>query len=82
MSITEYITKNALVMIPVLMIVGEIVKGIRVIDDRWIPLILLPVGVLGAALLGGFNAEAIVQGVLVTGAAVYADQIEKQVFKF
>ena len=82
MSIVDYITQNALVMIPALMIVGEIVKGIRVIDDRWIPLILLPLGILGAVLLSGFSADAVVQGVLVTGAAVYADQIEKQIFKF
>ena len=82
MSIAEYVTKNALALIPALMVVGEIVKGIRAIDDRWIPLILLPLGVLGSALLGGFNADAVVQGVLVAGAAVYGDQIEKQVFKF
>ncbi len=82
MSIAEYITENALVLIPALMIVGEIVKGIRAVDDRWIPLILLPLGVLGAVLLGGFSADAVVQGILITGAAVYGDQIEKQVFKF
>ena len=82
MSIAEYVTKNALALIPALMVVGEIVKGIRAIDDRWIPLILLPLGVLGSVLLSGFNADAVVQGVLVAGAAVYGDQIEKQVFKF
>ena len=82
MSIAEYVTKNALALIPALMVVGEIVKGIKVIDDRWIPLILLPLGVLGAMLLGGFTADAAVQGVLIAGAAVYGDQFEKQILRF
>ena len=82
MSVIKYITENALVLIPALMIAGEIIKRIRAIDDRWIPLILLPLGILGAGLLGGFTVDSVVQGVLVTGAAVYGDQIEKQVFRF
>ena len=79
MEILKYITENALVLIPALYILGEIIKGIRVIDNKWIPLILLPVGVVGAMALGGWSVDSAIQGVLVTGVTVYGDQIIKQV---
>lgn len=80
MEILKYITENALILIPALYILGEIIKGIRVIDNKWIPLILLPVGVVGAMALGGWTVDSAIQGVLVTGVTVYGDQIVKQIF--
>ena len=79
MEILKYITENALILIPALYILGEIIKGIRVIDNKWIPLILLPVGVVGAMALGGWTVDSAIQGILVTGVTVYGDQIIKQV---
>lgn len=81
MDILNYIMDNALIMIPVLLVLGQIVKGIEKIPDKWIPLILLPVGVAGALALGGLNIDSAIQGVLVTGAAVYGNQIVKQLHK-
>ena len=40
------------------------------IGNKWIPLILLP--------LGGWTVDAAIQGVLVTGAAVYSIRLIKQ----
>ena len=62
-------------------IIGQIIKNIKVIPDKWIPLILLPFGVIGAMALGGWNVESAVQGVLITGTAVYGNQIVKQLRK-
>ena len=84
MEILEYITENAYILIPVLLVIGQIVKNIKVIPDKWIPLILLPLGIVGAMALGGWTVESAiqgVQGVLVTGAAVYGNQIYKQLKK-
>lgn len=78
MDILSYITNNALILIPVLLILGQIVKGIAVIPDKWIPLLLLPVGIAGALALMGPSVDAAIQGVLVAGAAVYGNQIVKQ----
>lgn len=78
MDILSYITNNALILIPVLLILGQIVKGIAVIPDKWIPLLLLPVGIVGALALMGPSVDAAIQGVLVAGAAVYGNQIVKQ----
>ena len=81
MEILQYITQNALILIPVLLIIGRILKGIEKIPDKWIPLILLPLGVVGAMALGGWTVDSAVQGILVTGTAVYGNQIVKQLQK-
>ena len=80
-EILEYITENALILIPVLLIIGTIIKRTEKINDKWIPLILLPLGIAGALALGGASVDSAVQGVLVTGAAVYGNQIVKQLKK-
>ena len=78
MEITEYITQNALILIPVLYIIGMIIKGTEKISDKYIPLILLFFGVGGTIGIMGLNADAVIQGVLVTGSTVYANQLLKQ----
>ena len=81
MAVLNYVAENALILIPVLIIVGQIVKGIEKIPDKWIPLILLPLGIVGAMALGGWTVDSAVQGILVTGTAVYGNQIVKQLKK-
>lgn len=81
MDILNYIVENALILIPVLLIIGKIIKGIERIPDKYIPLILLPLGILGAIALGGLNVDSVIQGVLVTGVAVYGNQVYKQLKK-
>ncbi len=81
MNLLEYIVDKALILIPVLNILGMILKNTEKIPDKFIPLILLAFGVLGAIALSGFSADSAIQGVLVTGAAVYGNQIVKQLKK-
>lgn len=78
MQITEYITQNALVLIPVLYIIGMIIKNTEKISDKYIPIILLVFGIIGAIAIMEFNVNAVIQGILVTGTTVYANQIVKQ----
>lgn len=78
MDLLKYTAGSCLVLIPVLNILGRIIKGIEKIDNRWIPLILLFFGTAGSMGILGVNADAFIQGILVTGTAVYADQLEKQ----
>lgn len=77
----EYIVDKALILIPVLNILGMILKNFQKLPDKFIPLLLLAFGVLGAVALSGFSADAVIQGVLVTGAAVYGNQLVKQLKK-
>ena len=86
MEILTYITENALVLIPVLVIIGLILKKLQFIPDKFIPLILLPFGIVGAVLLGDMSTmtavvNSVIQGILLTGAAVYGNQIVKQLRK-
>ena len=86
MDYSDYVLPELLVLIPVLYILGEIIKSTENIDDGFIPLILGIVGVILSAIyvsttqgLDGMAVfTAIVQGVLVAGCAVYANQIYKQ----
>ncbi|MBM7868899.1 Mn2+/Fe2+ NRAMP family transporter [Clostridium pascui] len=72
-----YVVEQALILIPVLYVLGIMLKNTNKIKDWCIPWILLFVGVLGAISLMGFNAYAIIQGVLVTGVTIYANQLLK-----
>ena len=75
MDIVSYIVENSLILVPCLLVIGSILKGTEKIKDKYIPLILLPLGIVGAIALGGFTVDSIIQGILVTGAAVYCNQL-------
>ena len=77
----EFITENALLLIPVLNIIGAIVKSTEKIPDKYIPIILLFFGILGAVAILGLYPESVVQGILVAGTAVYGNQVFKQLKK-
>ena len=81
MEIIGYIMDNALILIPTLIVIGAIIKQVEAIPNKWIPLILLPLGIAGALALGGLSADSVIQGILVTGAAVYGNQLVKQLGK-
>ncbi|HAY3897726.1 TPA: phage holin family protein [Escherichia coli] len=81
MEFINYITENALILIPVLYIIGMILKGVERIKDKYIPLILLPIGMGLAMALMGININAIIQGILVVGVSVYTNQLVKQINK-
>lgn len=77
----DYILDNALILIPAIYVIGAILKGTELVKDKYIPVILLPIGVILAMLLVGFNVNGFIQGVLVTGVSVYANQLVKQALK-
>ncbi|MDR3597914.1 phage holin family protein [Clostridium sp.] len=81
MDFTQYIAQNALILIPVLYIIGMIIKNTEQINDKYIPIILLIIGILSAIGIMGISANSVVQGILVTGAAVYTNQLIKQTTK-
>lgn len=78
MNIINYIMDEALVLVPVLLIIGKIVKDTPNIKNWMIPYILLVIGTVLAGLMMGFSLNSFIQGVLVTGTAVFSHQIVKQ----
>ncbi len=86
MNIEELIIENKLILIPVLIVLGFIIKKIQAIPDKFIPLILLFLGILFSILTESVFTlqsvvQSIIQGILVTGAAVLGNQIPKQLKK-
>ena len=77
----EYIIDNCLILIPVLYVIGAILKGIDIIKDKYIHLIILPIGIVLAIAIQGFNVNAVIQGILVVGVTVYGNQLFKQISK-
>ena len=78
MEILEYIISEALIIIPVLWILGSFLKRTPKVQDWIIPWVLLLVGVILAIGIIGLTVDAAIQGVLVAGAAVLGHQLLKQ----
>lgn len=89
MDVREYIKPEMLVLVPVLYVVGMILKRTERVDDRLIPAILGIFGIIFALIwtisTEGFSGAGvftgITQGILVAGAAVYVNQLIKQAKK-
>ena len=79
MDIIKYISDEALILIPALYIIGMMLKSTPKVHDWLIPYILLVIGILGAVGILGISVKSVIQGILVTGASVYANQLIKQV---
>lgn len=77
LNVMDFIMEQSLILIPVLYILGLMLKNSKV-KDYLIPWILLITGIGGSIALNGLNTCSVLQGVLVTGATVYADQLVKQ----
>ena len=89
MSFVDYIKPELLILIPVLYILGCIIKDSATVSNRFIPAILGGVGIFlsllyvagstGISATGIFTA--ITQGILIAGAAVYTNEFISQLRK-
>lgn len=86
LEILKFIKPEILILIPVLIVLGLILKKTPQIKDWLIPIILLAFGIVLAVLIlslqGGFTSlnilNGFIQGILVTGMAVYVHQLKIQ----
>lgn len=74
----EYLVEDALGIIPALMILGKIIKDTPKVQDWLIPYILLVLGIIFTIGVIGFSFDSVIQGILVSGAAVFGNQLYKQ----
>lgn len=89
MDFQAYIKPELLVLVPVLYIIGMILKNTKRIDDRFIPAILGGCGIafaliwtIGSEGLSGIGVfTGMTQGILAAGMAVYTNQLVKQARK-
>lgn len=75
---SQFIFEDSLVLIPVLWIIGYFLKQSNKVADWVIPWILIGLGIAGSIGLMGLGVQAIIQGVLVSGASVLGHQVIKQ----
>jgi hypothetical protein len=78
MDFMNYIVKESYILIPVLYILGTFLKETPKLPDWLIPWILLVLGMAGGFFLSGMKFEGILQGVLIAGTTVFANQLYKQ----
>ena len=82
----QYILPEITIIIPVLIVIGMMLKKATYIQDWTIPILLAVVGILLAVITigakDGYTSESIVtgivQGILATGMAVYVHQLSIQ----
>lgn len=80
-NVLSYIVESSLILVPVIYILGMILKGTEKVSDKYIPVILLPIGIILSILVNGINASSVIQGILVVGVSVYTNQLIKQTGK-
>jgi len=91
MDFLSYIEPELLVLIPVLYVIGMVLKNLEEVKDKFIPVLLLIIGIAISVIyvLATQNLAtsqeiaagifmAICQGALVTGVTVYTNQLIKQ----
>jgi len=71
MEFLSYLIEKAYILIPVLLIIGSVLKATPKLPNWLIPYMLLACGVSGAVSIIGFTPEGIFQGVIAAGVAVY-----------
>ena len=78
MEFLNYISDNALVLIPVIYIVGMFLKGLEGVSDKYIPFVLMFVSIAFSVAMLGLNVDSIIQGILIAGETVLSNQLIKQ----
>ena len=78
MEFLNYISDNALVLIPVIYIIGMFLKGLKGVSDKSIPFVLMFVSIAFSIAMLGLNVDSIIQGILIAGATVLSNQLIKQ----
>ena len=80
--IFNYIVDDGLILIPVLYVIGYIIKQTNILSNRWIPLVLLVIGIIFSIfLLNDPIVDRVIQGILIAGVTVFIDQVKKQNFE-
>lgn len=77
-DLASFIVKDAYILIPVLFVIGLLLKRTPGLPDWLIPWILLVLGMAGGFFLRDMHIDGLLQGVLVTGVTVFGHQLYKQ----
>lgn len=76
-----FISEKSYVLIPVIYIIGLFFKSLNAISDKYIPALLLCVGIILSASINGLGVDSFIQAVLCSAVAVFFNQTFKQLVK-
>lgn len=77
-DLIEFVQEQIIVLVPVLYVIGSLLKNTPKMPDWLIPWTLLVVGISMAVLILDDPLQGVIQGILVAGATVMAHQLVKQ----
>lgn len=82
MDFTSFLIDKMLILVPVLYVIGMMIKSTPKVKDWLIPWIILGLGLIGAVAIGLSSGipivDAVIQGVLVAGVTVFTNQLVTQ----
>ena len=81
MDLMQFIAEANLAVVAVLWALGEVIKHMDGLKDKFIPIVLVMVGIGLMVWQDGLMPMSVMQGILCAGAAVLADQMAKQAGK-
>lgn len=81
MEAVAIIPEQLLLLVIALYVLGTFLKYTQKVADKYIPMLLLVIGIMGSmALQHSFSTQAMFEGIVATGIAVMGNQIYKQIF--
>lgn len=77
MDVTKYILEEGLIMIPVLYFVVKFIKSVDVLNKKYLPIVALvsSLAITPMILLGGYNADNLIQAILIAGVTVFTHEV-------
>lgn len=81
-DLLSHIGESFKILIPVVYIIGVVLKNVKAVKDNYIPIILIGVSILfSVAIDKNININGVVQGILIAGVCVLGNQVYVQMFK-
>ncbi|MER0279712.1 phage holin family protein [Clostridioides difficile] len=77
-NLISFIPEQLLLLVVALNVLGFGFKKYKQLDNKYIPVILLVIGIVFSIWMLGFNPSSILQGILCWGVAIGANQVYKQ----
>lgn len=77
-NLISFIPEQLLILVAALYVIGAGCKKYKQLDNKYIPIILLVLGIVFSIWMLGFNPSSILQGILCWGVAIGANQVYKQ----
>lgn len=74
----KFLLEQVLILVPVLMFIGYMLKRTPRVANWLIPWLLMLLGIAGGLSILGLNAEAVLQGIIASGMAVFSHQLYSQ----